>query len=115
MSSTVLVLIVSIVLLFIILIFLFIFRTSVEIKLENENILVLKYPLTTKRVNLEQELENWKVQKAHYIRWGIVHSINMLFRDGKRVNVNSRFGQHNYELLHNHLSSRFPNREVPDK
>jgi hypothetical protein len=114
MSSTLLVIIVSIILLFIVVIALFVFRTSVEVALENKDILVLKYPLTTKRIDLEQELKNWKVQKAHYIRWGIVYSVNMLFRDGKRVNVNSRFSQHNYELLHNHLSSRFPNREVAD-
>ncbi|AHM58368.1 hypothetical protein D770_00460 [Flammeovirgaceae bacterium 311] len=114
MSSTLTLIIVSIVLLFIVLISLFIFRTSVEIMLEEDDILVLKYPLSTKKIDLAEELENWKVQKAHYIRWGIIYSINMLLKSGKRINVNSRFSQHNYETLHHHLSSRFANREVAD-
>lgn len=100
----------SILLLILLFPLLFYLRRRVELRLEND-MLVLEYPLSTKRIDLETELQHWSIQSAHYIRWGFFSSIIMVFKDGRRVTVSSMFNQKNYDLLYKHLSSRFPERE----
>lgn len=109
MSSTLTLVLISILVFFLIFPLLFYLRRRVELSIE-EDLLVLKYPFKTKRIDLEKELESWEVQEAYYIRWGVFHSINMRFKSGKRITVSSLFNQENYDLLFDHLSKNFPER-----
>lgn len=112
MSSTLTLILVSIVLLSLLLLLLYFFRRRVELSLEKD-ILILEYPFTTRRIDLEKELKNWEIQKANYIRWGVFYSINMLFKNGKRVVISSLLNQNGYNLLYDHLNSRFRDRRKP--
>ena len=109
MSSTIIVALASVILLFLIFIILFIFRERVEVSLEENNIVVLNYPFSKKRIDLNKDLVSWKVQQAYYLRMGVVYSINMLLKNGRRIAVSSRLNSENYNLLYSHLSSRFKN------
>lgn len=109
MSSTLTLVVVSIVLLSLLLLLLYFFRRRVALSLK-EDTLILEYPFKTRRIDLEKELKSWEVQKAYYIRWGIFYSINMLFKNGKRVVINSLLNQSSYNLLYDHLNSRFKDR-----
>lgn len=113
MSSTLTLVLASIILLFLLLPLMFFLRRRVELSLEGD-VLILKYPLNTRRIDLDKELENWKVQQAYYMRWGVFYSISMLFKNGKRVAVSSLFNQSNYDLLYNLLNSKFKNRRKPE-
>jgi hypothetical protein len=111
MNSTLIVVFLSIAIFFLLFILLFLFRERVEVQLD-KNILLLKFPFKKKRLDLENDLVNWKVQEAYYLRMGMVYSINMLFRSGRRVAVSSRLNHENYERLYEHLSSQYPGRQV---
>nr|WKN37567.1 hypothetical protein K4G66_02435 [Tunicatimonas sp. TK19036] len=113
MSTTVSLVLATIVLLLLLFAIVFFLRQRVAFSIEDDT-LVVKSPLSTKRINLEKELESWKVQQAYYLRWGRVYSINMLFAQGNRIAVSSLFNQENYNSLYHHLKSRFKSKEVPD-
>lgn len=113
MSSTLILVLASIILLFLFLPLIFFLRRRVELSLEGD-VLILKYPFTTRRIDLDKELENWNVQQAYYMRWGVFYSISMLFKNGKRIAVSSLFNQNNYDLLFHLLDSRFKNRRMPE-
>lgn len=100
----------SIVLLFIIFPLLFFLRKRVELKIEKDK-LILEYPLSTKEIDMKKELESWSVERYYYIRWGVFHSITMIFKNGKRLAVNSLMNQENYDLLYDYLASRFQERK----
>jgi hypothetical protein len=106
MSSTLILVVTTIIILFLLLPFLFLFRRRVDLGLEGD-VLVLKYPLTDRKVDLQEELESWEVQRAFYIRWGVFYSINMHFKGRKSITVSSLFNQSNYSLLFSHLNERF--------
>jgi hypothetical protein len=80
-----------------------------------DDVLVMKYPLSTKKINLESELQSWEVQKAYYLWWGEFHAVHMLFKDGKQRNISSIFNQSNYDLLHQFLDDRFKGRKKNTK
>lgn len=109
MDSTLILVLTSIILLFLLLPLLFFLRRRVELSLEGDT-LVLHYPFNTRRIDLDKELENWKVQQAYYMRWGVFYSISMQLKDGKQVAVSSLFNQSNYDLLHNLLYTKFKDR-----
>ena len=109
MDSNLIMILASIFLLFLIFPFLFFVRRRAELRLE-ENILILEYPISTKKIELENELESWGVEKSYYIRWGVFYSVTLLLKSGKRVVVNSLLNLKNYDLLYEHLSSHFPER-----
>lgn len=113
MNETLLLVLASILILFLVLAVLFIFRGRAELTLE-EHTLILKYPLSTKRINLRQELESWKIQKANYLRLGIFYTILIHLKNGKHVMLSSRFNQSNYNLLYKHLSLNFPDRRIEE-
>lgn len=113
MSSTLTLVLTSIILLLLLLPLMFFLRRNVALSVEDD-ILILKYPFTTRSIDLDKELESWKVQQAYYMRWGVFYSISMLFKNGKRIAVSSLFNQNNYDLLYNLLDSRFKNRKKPD-
>lgn len=114
MNTTLIVVITCVILLLLVLPLLFFVRRRVDLSLEND-ILIMKYPLSTKRIDLDKELRSWKVQQAYYLRWGTFYSVNMLFKNGKQRNVSSLFNQSNYALLYGFLDSRFKNRRKPEK
>lgn len=111
MDSTIIVVFASIAIFFLLFIMLFLFRERVEVQLE-KNELLLKFPFKKRRLDLEKDLVNWKVQEAYFLRMGMVYSINMLFRNGRRVAISSRLNHENYERLYEHLSSQYASREV---
>lgn len=113
MNSTLIIVITCIILLLLLLPLLFFVRRRVDISLE-EDILVLKYPFSTKRIDLDKELVHWRMQQAYYLRWGVFYSVNMMFKNGKQRNVSSLFNQSNYDLLYQFLERRFISRKKPD-
>lgn len=113
MSTTVILVLATIVILSLMLLIVFFLRQRVSYRIEDD-VLVVKSPFSTKRIDLDKELENWKVQQAYYLRWGMFYSINMLFTPGNRIAVSSLFNQENYDLLFQHLNSQFKSKEVPD-
>ncbi len=106
MSSTLILVISTIVILLLLLPLLFFFRRRVDLGLEGD-VLILKYPLTDKKIDLQQDLESWEVQRAFYIRWGEFHSINLRFKNRKSLAISSLLNQDNYDLLFTHLNERF--------
>ncbi len=114
MSATLTVLLASIILLFLFLPLFYFIRRRVELSLEGD-ILNMKYPFNTKRIDLDKELKNWDVQKAYYLRWGEFNAVGMLLTNGKRVAVSSLFNQNNYDLLYGHLNSRFNSRRKTEE
>ena len=111
MDSTLTLLIVtSILLLFLIFPLLFFLRRRVDLRLEKD-VLFLEYPFQTRKIDLNKDLKDWKIEKAYYFRWGVFYSIMMRLNDGKQVAVSSLFNQKNFDLLFNHLNSRFPERK----
>lgn len=113
MSSTIIVVLLTIGLLFIVLLLIFFLRQGTSLRLEGDS-LVVKSLFRTEHIDLSQELENWKVQKAHYLRWGEFYSINMLFKQGNRKAVGSLFNRESYSVLYHHLNSHFKNKQVAD-
>lgn len=113
MSNTLIVVIASIVVLFLLLPFLFLFRRRVDLELEGD-VLILNYPLTTKKIDLNKELKSWELQRAAYFRLGAFYAITMRFKNEKRVMVSSLLNQENYNLLFRHLNSRFKDRRKPE-
>ena len=113
MNSTLLLILASIAILFILFMVLYIVWERAQVSLE-DHILVLKYPLSQKRIDLDKELKSWKVQEAYYLRLGMIYSINMLFRDGKRVQVSSRLNQESYDRLYEYLDNHYSNRRTED-
>ncbi|WPP51185.1 hypothetical protein [Catalinimonas niigatensis] len=113
MDTTLLIVVTCIILLLLLMPLLFFVRRRVDIGLEDD-VLILKYPLSTKRIDLDKELEHWKVQQAYYLRWGVFYSINMMFKNGKQRNISSLFNQGNYALLYDFLNSRFKDRRKPE-
>lgn len=113
MNSTILLILATIVILFLFLLLMYWLRRSASLSLEGDT-LVIKHLFGSQRIDLSQELENWKVQKAYYLRWGEFYSINMLFKSGHRRAVGSSFNQDNYKLLYHHLSTHFGQKQVPD-
>lgn len=109
MNTTLILVIASILIMFLIFPLLFFLRRRVELSLDGD-ILVLNYPVSDKKIDLERELLNWEVEQAYYIRWGIFHAIKMRFKNGKQLAVNSLFNQSNYDLLFSHLNSKFKDR-----
>ena len=114
MSSTLTLVLASIIILFVIFIFVYTVGERAEVVPE-EDLVIMKKPFKERKIQLDRELVSWKIQQAHYLRWGYVYSINMLLKNGKRIAIGSRFNQSNFELLYDHLSSRYKNREEPDK
>lgn len=114
MNNTLILVLASIIILLLLLPLLFFLRRRVELKLEKD-ILVLDFPLSTKKIDLDKELNKWNVQNAHYVRWGIFSTINMYLNNGKRISVSSMFNQSNYDQLHKHLRSRFQDRREPSQ
>ncbi|EMR01098.1 hypothetical protein [Cesiribacter andamanensis] len=113
MNSTLLLVLVSILLLFLLVLGLMLFRERVELQLDQDKIL-LRYPFSKRLQHLEQDLSSWKIQQAHYLRWGVVYSINMLFSDGRRAAVNSRINPENFESLYKYLNSQYASRREAD-
>ena len=113
MNNTTILVLASAAILFLIFIVLFIVWERVQVELEGHT-LILKYPLSNKKIDLDKELVSWKVQEAYYIRLGMIYSINMLFRDGKRVQVNSRLNQENFDRLYEHLETHYVGRKAKD-
>jgi hypothetical protein len=113
MSSTLILVVTTIIILFLLLPLLFLFRRRVDLSLEGD-VLVLKYPLTDKKIDLQKELESWEVQRAFYIRWGVFYSINMRFKNRKSIVVSSLFNQNNYSLLFSYLNERFKGKRKGD-
>ncbi|WP_017729883.1 hypothetical protein [Nafulsella turpanensis] len=114
MNDTLLLVLASVFLLFLLFILLFIFKGRTEINLKGEDA-VLKYPLSTKRINLPTELESWKVQRTYYLRLGVFYTIIMRLKRGKQLMVSSRFNQSNYNQLYSHLNSHFRERRTKDE
>lgn len=114
MSETLLLILASIFVLFLIFVFLFIFRGKTEINFEGQEI-ILKYPLSTKRINLDEELEKWKIQRTYYLRLGVFYTIIMRLKRGKHFMVSSRFNQENYNQLLNHLTTHYRQRRAEDE
>lgn len=110
MNSTLIVVVITILLFFLLLPLLFFFRRRVDLDLEGDT-LIIKYPLSDKKINLQEELKSWEVQQAYYIRWGVFYSINMQFNNGKQLAVSSLLNQPNFDLLFAHLNSRFKERK----
>lgn len=110
MNPTLLIVITCIVLLLLIVPLLFFVRRRVDLSMEND-VLVMKYPLRTKKINLDSELQSWEVQKAYYLWWGEFHAVHMRFKDGKQRNISSIFNQSNYKLLHQYLEREFKSRK----
>lgn len=113
MDTTLTLFLTCIVLLLLVAPLLFFVRRRVDISLE-DHVLVLKYPLRTRRIDLDKELEHWKVQEAYYLRWGVFYSVNMMFKDGKQRNVSSLFNQANYATLYDFLNKRYLSRKKPE-
>lgn len=114
MSSTLTIILASIVVLFLLFLLFYSVWERVEVVPE-EDLVLVKRPFREKRMELNKELVSWKLQQAHYLRWGIVYSINMLFKNGRRVGVSSRFNQDNFDSLYDHLSSRYKKRQEADQ
>lgn len=109
MDTTLTVALLSIALFFLLFILLFLFRERVEVQVEND-CLLLRYPFKKRKISLDKELVSWKVQEAYYLRLGMIHAINMLLKNGKRIAINSRLNQENYDRLYDYLSSNYKNR-----
>lgn len=114
MSETLLLVLASILVLFLIFIFLFIFRGKTEITFEGQEV-ILKYPLSTKRIHLAEELETWKIQRTYYLRLGVFYTIIMRLKNGKHLMVSSRFNQENYNQLLSHLTTHYKQRRLEDE
>lgn len=114
MSNTLILVVASILLLLLLFPLFFFVRRRVELSLEGDE-LILDYPFTSKRIDLEKELESWRVQQAYYLRWGLFYSIDMQLKNGKHIAVSSMLNQANYDLLHKHLRNRYSDRRKPDK
>lgn len=112
MSSTLTLILITAALLFLIFLFVYFFRERAEV-LPEKDLLILKQPFKEKKLRLDQELQSWKLQEAYYLRWGRVYAINMLFKNGKRKAISSRFNLSNFERLHEHLNRHYKKREVP--
>jgi hypothetical protein len=113
MDSTLLLVLSSMAIFFLLFMLLLLVKERVELQLTRDRIL-LKYPTRKKEIQLDSELKSWKIQKATYLRWGVVYSINMLFQSGKRAAVNSRISPENFEALYTYLESRYANRREAD-
>ncbi len=111
MSSTLILVITSIILLILLFPLFFFLRRRVDISLENE-VLVLKSPFNTEKIDLDKALRSWKVQEAYYLRWGKFSAISMLFENGRRKNISSMYNQSNYDVLHRFLNTKFKSREI---
>ncbi len=109
MNSTVIQILAGIILLLLLLPLVFFVRRVTDLSLEGDT-LILKYPLRTTSIDLVRELDSWKVEDAYYFRWGRFYAISMLFKNGKRVAVSSLINRENYNLLYQHLISRFEER-----
>ena len=109
MDTTLIVVLLSIGLFFLLFVMLFLFRERVDVQVEND-CLLLRYPFKKRKIELNKELVSWKVQEAYYLRLGMVYAINMLLKNGKRVAINSRLNQENYDRLYEYLSSTYKNR-----
>ena len=114
MDSMLILIIATIIILFILFLLVFAFREQITVE-PKEDRLLLRHPFKKRYITLEKELVSWKQQEAHYIRWGKVYAINMLFRDGKRLAVGSRFNPNNYEKLYQHLSSRYAHKKETER
>ncbi len=106
MDSTLMAVIASIIIFLVLFFMLFLSRERVEVQVD-EDCLLLRYPFKKRKIDLQQELVSWKVQEAFLLRLGMVYSINMLFRNGKRVGLSSRFNQENYDKLYAHLDTHY--------
>lgn len=114
MNTTLILVVASILLLSLLLPFFFFVRRRVELSLDGDD-LILEYPVSSRRISLDKELESWRVQKAFYIRWGTFYSINMQLNNGKHVTVTSMLNQDNYNLLFKHLRNYYSERRTADK
>lgn len=112
MNTTLSLVLISAALLFLIFLFVYFFGERMNVVPE-EDLLIVKKITKEKKISLKQELESWKLQEAYYLRWGRVYAINMLFKDGRRKAMSSRFNQSNFDLLYQHLNKHYKNREVP--
>lgn len=110
MNTTLLIVITCIILLLLVVPLLFFVRRRVDLNMEDD-VLVMKYPLSTKKINLESELQSWEIQKAYYLWWGEFQAVHMRFKNGKQRNISSIFNQSNYKLLYQHLEDRFKSRK----
>lgn len=114
MDSMLILVIATIIILFILFLLVFAFREQITVQ-PTEDRLLLRHPFRKRYIALDKELVSWKLQEAQYIRWGKVYAINMLFRDGKRLAVGSRFNPDNYEKLYHHLSSNYASKREADR
>lgn len=114
MNATLILVIASIVILFLLFLGLLLFRERTELHVEQDRLLVKK-PGSNKSYALDQELINWKVQQAVYLRWGRVYSLNLLFKNNRRVGINSRFNPEGYSQLYDYLKRHYEHRRVEDK
>lgn len=114
MSNTLILVIASILLLLLLFPLFYFVRRRVDLRLDGDE-LILDYPFTSRRINLEKELDSWQMQQAYYLRWGLFYSIDMKLKNGKHIAVSSMLNQENYDLLQKYLRKRFSDRRKPDK
>ncbi|MDF9797446.1 hypothetical protein OKW21_002709 [Catalinimonas alkaloidigena] len=111
MDSTLLIVITCVILLLLIVPLLFFVRRRVDLSTEND-VLVMKYPLSTNKIDLNSELQSWELQEANYLWWGKFHAVHMIFKSGKQRNISSIFNQSNFDVLYRFLESRFAERKI---
>lgn len=114
MNSTIVLVIISIVVLMLLLPLLFFLRRRVVTRLKDD-ILILEYPLSTRQIDLANDLQYWEVQETYYLRWGMIYSIRMVLKSGKSIVVSSMLNKNNYDQLSTYLHKKFLHKRKADR
>ena len=114
MSDTLLFVVSTIVILLLVLVLVYFLRRNADITIEG-SMLVLRKPFgSQQKIDLEEELDRWSVQKYRLILWRrTIHGITMRMKNGKQLTVNSRFNYESYQHLYQLLESKFQERQHP--
>lgn len=113
METIVALIIASVVLFLIVLPLLYFFRRSTDVRLAGD-LLILRFPFKKEVIVLTKELKSWHLQEAHFLRLGIIYSVNLELKNGNWRSVSSRFNPESFKVLFTYLETHFPGKRKAD-
>jgi hypothetical protein len=113
METFIVVIIVAVILVLVFLPLLYYTRRSSDVRLEGE-MLVIRYPIQKKEINLKTDLKSWNMQEAKFLWIGKVYAINLELNSGKWHNVNSRFNSESFNKVFEFLEKNFKDKRKKD-
>lgn len=114
MSSSLLMVVSTVVILLLVLVLVYFLRRNTQITTEGSTLILRKSFGGQQRIDLEEELDHWRVQQYRLILWRrTVYGIVMKLKSGKQLTMNSRFDYENYQHFYRLLENKFQDRQYP--